>query len=132
MRTTFRALAFGLALGLAPGLAFAQAVQPAPAAPKAPPPAAASPASKAAAPVAAPAPAPVAAPAAAPAAKVDLVDINAASVTELETLHGVGKVRAEAIVKGRPYKGKDELVQKKIIPENVYADIKDKIIAKQK
>ena len=28
--------------------------------------------------------------------------------------------------------GKDELTQKKIIPDNVYAGIKDKIIAKQK
>ena len=34
-------------------------------------------------------------------------------------------------MKGRPYKGKDELVQKKIIPQSVYDDIKDQIIAKQ-
>ena len=39
---------------------------------------------------------------------------------------------AAAIVKGRPYKGKDELVQKGIVPQGVYDDIKDKIIAKQK
>jgi competence protein ComEA len=29
------------------------------------------------------------------------------------------------------YKGKDDLVNKKVIPQNVYDGIKDKIIAKQ-
>jgi DNA uptake protein ComE-like DNA-binding protein len=60
-----------------------------------------------------------------------LMDINSASEKELATLKGIGDVRAKAIVKGRPYKGKDDLVAKKIIPEGVYADIKDQIIAKQ-
>ena len=74
-----------------------------------------------------------AAPAAAPAttSKGELMDINSASESELASLKGIGDVRAKAIVKGRPYKGKDELVQKKIIPQNVYNDIKDQIIAKQ-
>jgi DNA uptake protein ComE-like DNA-binding protein len=63
--------------------------------------------------------------------KAEPMDINSASEKELATLKGIGDARAKAIVKGRPYKGKDELVQKKIIPENVYADIKDQIIAKQ-
>ena len=34
-------------------------------------------------------------------------------------------------MKGRPYKGKDDLVKRKIVPQNVYDDIKDQIIAKQ-
>ncbi len=74
---------------------------------------------------------PAAAPAAAAPKAEALMDINTASEKELATLKGVGDVRAKAIVKGRPYKGKNELVDKKIIPENVYNDIKDKIIAKQ-
>jgi DNA uptake protein ComE-like DNA-binding protein len=60
------------------------------------------------------------------------MDINSASEKDLATLKGIGDVRAKAIVKGRPYKGKDDLVKNKIIPESVYNDIKDQIIAKQK
>ena len=66
------------------------------------------------------------------AAKGALVDINSATTEELDALPGIGAARSGAIVKGRPYKGKDDLVQKKIIPQNVYDGIKDKIIAKQK
>lgn len=60
------------------------------------------------------------------------MDINSASEKELASLKGIGDVRAKAIVKGRPYKGKDDLVNKKIIPKGVYEGIKDQIIAKQK
>jgi len=60
-----------------------------------------------------------------------LLDINSASEDELRALKGIGDKRAADIIKNRPYKGKDELVQKKIIPAAVYAGIKDKIIAKQ-
>lgn len=74
--------------------------------------------------------APVAAPTATPAAQ--LIDINSATADQLDNLKGIGKARAEAIIKGRPYKGKDDLVQKGIVPQNVYDDIKDKIIARQK
>jgi competence ComEA-like helix-hairpin-helix protein len=60
-----------------------------------------------------------------------LVDINAASAEELDRLPGVGPVRAKAIISHRPYNGKDDLVNRKIIPQNVYDQIKDKIIARQ-
>ena len=60
------------------------------------------------------------------------IDLNTADKATLEKLKGVGPARADAIIKGRPYKGKDELVQKKIVPQNVYDDIKDLVVARQK
>jgi competence protein ComEA len=65
------------------------------------------------------------------ATKAHPLDINSASAAELDALPGIGEARSKAIIAGRPYKGKDELVQKKIIPQNVYSKIKDVIIAKQ-
>jgi competence ComEA-like helix-hairpin-helix protein len=62
----------------------------------------------------------------------ELVDINSASAEELDKLPGVGSARAQAIIAGRPYNGKDDLTNRKIIPANVYNEIKDKIIARQK
>ena len=62
----------------------------------------------------------------------ELLDINSATSEELDKLPGVGPARAKAIIAHRPYNGKDDLVNRKIIPSNVYAQIKDKIIARQK
>ena len=65
-------------------------------------------------------------------AKTAPMDINTASAKDLATLPKIGEARAAAIIKGRPYKAKDELVDKKILTDDVYAAIKDMIIAKQK
>ena len=70
-------------------------------------------------------------PPAGPQAPSGLVDINSASVDELDKLPGVGPARANAIISHRPYNGKDDLTHRKIIPQNVYDQIKDKIIARQ-
>jgi competence protein ComEA len=59
------------------------------------------------------------------------LDINTASDKDLAKLPGIGEARAAAVIKGRPYKGKDELVDRKILPKSVYDKIKDRIIAKQ-
>ena len=57
------------------------------------------------------------------------MDLNSASEKELASLKGIGEVRAKAIVKGRPYKGKDDLVRRKIVPQSVYNDSNDPVIA---
>ncbi|MEO8101196.1 MAG: helix-hairpin-helix domain-containing protein [Betaproteobacteria bacterium] len=71
-------------------------------------------------------------PAAAPVeTKKEPMDINTASEKELATLPKIGDVRAKAIIKGRPYTGKDDLINRKIIPQDAYDAIKEVIIAKQ-
>lgn len=60
---------------------------------------------------------------------VGKLDLNSATEAELAQLPGIGEARAKAIVKGRPYTGKDELKRKKIVPASVYEKIKDRVIA---
>jgi DNA uptake protein ComE-like DNA-binding protein len=70
-------------------------------------------------------------PPAAPAPATDLIDINTADKAKLMTLDGIGEARSDAIIKGRPYRAKNELADKGIIPQAVYDKIKDLIIARQ-
>ena len=60
-------------------------------------------------------------------AQTSKININKASLSELETLSGIGVVRAQAIIDGRPYRVVDDLATKKIVPISVYEKIKDKI-----
>jgi competence protein ComEA len=59
-----------------------------------------------------------------------LIDLNTASRDDLMTLEGIGEVRADAIIRARPFKAKTELVERRLIPEALYDKIADKLIAR--
>jgi DNA uptake protein ComE-like DNA-binding protein len=66
----------------------------------------------------------------APPPAASLIDLNSASRDDLMTLDGIGEVRADAIIRARPFKAKTELVERRIIPEALYEKLADKVVAR--
>jgi competence protein ComEA len=56
-----------------------------------------------------------------------LININAASATELDTLSGVGPATAGKIIANRPYEKIEDLVSKKAVGQSVFEKNKDRI-----
>jgi competence protein ComEA len=54
-----------------------------------------------------------------------VVNINTASQSELESLHGIGPVYAQKIIDNRPYSDVNELLVKKVVTQKIYEDNKD-------
>lgn len=60
---------------------------------------------------------------------LDKVDINHASVEELDLLYGVGSVIAERIIESRPYESVDDLINVKGIGNVILQKIKNQNVA---
>jgi hypothetical protein len=58
------------------------------------------------------------------------IDINSASAEELMVLPGLSFSRALAIQDGRPYRSPAELVEREILPRDVYAAIAGRLVAR--
>lgn len=55
--------------------------------------------------------------------EADGVSINEANQDELETLSGVGEVRAKAIIENRPYSALSELISKKVLTDSLFTKL---------
>ncbi|MDO8460856.1 MAG: ComEA family DNA-binding protein [bacterium] len=58
---------------------------------------------------------------------VGTININTASESELDSLPGVGPATVDKIISGRPYGSIEELLEKKVVGQKVFENIKDKI-----
>lgn len=60
-------------------------------------------------------------------ASTQLININTASHTELESLPGIGEVTAGKIIENRPYGTIEELLEKKAVGQATFEKIKDQV-----
>lgn len=60
---------------------------------------------------------------------LELININRASSSDLDSLSGVGPVTSQKIIDNRPYLTIDDLLEKKVVSEKVFTQIKERITA---
>jgi competence protein ComEA len=60
-------------------------------------------------------------------AKADRLDVNTASLDQLKAIRGLDEAQAKKIVEGRPYKRRGELLSRKIVTQETYDKIKDRV-----
>lgn len=57
------------------------------------------------------------------------ININSASLSELDSLPGIGPVTAQKIIDNRPYSSVDELLSKKVLTQKIFDKIKPNLSA---
>ena len=57
------------------------------------------------------------------------LDINTATAAQLRALPGMGDAYVARLIAGRPYTAKNQLVQRGVLPQTVYAGIAERVIA---
>lgn len=57
----------------------------------------------------------------------DLININTATISQLDKLPGIGPTYGQNIIDHRPYSTVEELLSKEVLKKSVYEKIKDKI-----
>lgn len=62
--------------------------------------------------------------------KAKLIDLNRATIFDLEQLPGIGGAEADKIIHGRPYRAKADLLSRKILAPSVYSQISPLVDAK--
>jgi len=65
-----------------------------------------------------------------PKAAKSLVDLNRATIFDLEQLPGIGGAEADKIIHGRPYRAKADLLSRRILTQSVYNQISPLVVAK--
>jgi competence protein ComEA len=55
------------------------------------------------------------------------ISVNYATEKELQSLSGIGEVRAKAIINARPFTSVQELLERGILTEKIFANIKEQI-----
>src|SRR3989338_3633918 len=61
------------------------------------------------------------------AASSEKISLNNATMDQLDTLPGIGKITAQKIIQNRPYQSLEDLLNKKIVGKNLYERIKESI-----
>jgi competence protein ComEA len=76
-----------------------------------------------------PAQQPVARPVKPPPPPAERIDINRATIAELAKIPGLAPTWAARIVRFRPYRTKEDLLERGVLPSDVYDRIKNYVIA---